>query len=104
MRTLAFFGQLQPRLPARLGLTVERLRDRRGSAHLAEQQHLQLKIAAVVFHPQHVACVYLARSLSCLSVGLDPAQFTCPLRQRACLEEPGGPQPLVHSHAAHNLF
>src|ERR1035438_2544292 len=101
-RRLALFRQLQPYLPARLRLTVKRLRNRRRAAHLTESQYLHLKVAAVVLHLQHVAGSDFARRFGSLSVGLNLAQFTCPSRQHACLEESGGPKPLVHSHASHH--
>src|ERR1017187_4135874 len=99
---LALFRQLQPQFPARLRLAIERLRYRRRSAHRAESQDLHLKIAAVVLHSQEVAGADLARRFGGLSVGLNPAEFTCPRGQRAGLEESGGPEPLVHSHAGHD--
>lgn len=46
----ALFRQLQPQLTARLCLTVERLGNRRWAAHLTEDEHLHLKVAAVVLH------------------------------------------------------
>src|SRR5260370_35747314 len=100
----ALFCQLQAQLPARLRLTVERLRNRRRAAHLTEGQNLHQKIAAIVLHLQKVADANVARRLGWLSVGLDPSEFTCPSGERARLEEPGGPEPLVHSHAVHNLI
>src|ERR1017187_3049853 len=98
----ALFRQLQPQLPAGLCLTVERLRNRRRAAHLTEDQDLHLKVAAVVLHLQQVAGSDLTRSLGSLPVGLNPAEFKCPCSERARLEESGGPEPLVHSHAGHN--
>src|ERR1022692_4541616 len=98
----ALFRQLQAQLPASLCLPVERLRHRRGAAHLTESQHLQPKVAGVILHLHEVAGPDLARRLGCYSVGLNPAKFTCPCSQRARLEESGGPKPLVHSHADHD--
>jgi hypothetical protein len=49
--------------------------------------------AAVIPHLQQVAASDLARSLGSLSVGLNPAEFTCPCSERARLEESGGPEP-----------
>ena len=100
----ALFRQLQPQLPARLCLTVERLRNCRRAARLAEGQDLHLKVAAVVLHLQQVADPDLTRSLGWLSVGLNPAELTYPCSERARLEESGGPEPLVHSHAGHDAI
>src|ERR1022692_4433727 len=99
---LALFRQLQPQFPARLRLAVERPRHRRRSAHRTESQDLHLKIAAVVLHAQEIAGADLARRFGRLSVGLNPAEFTRPRGQRAGLEESGGPEPLIHSHAGHD--
>ena len=98
----ALFRQLEPQLPARVGLAVERLRNRRRAAHLAENQDFHLKIAAIVLHLQQVADADLARRFGCLSVGFNPAELTCPGSKRARLEESGRPQPLVYSHAGHD--
>src|SRR5437016_8302708 len=98
----ALFRQLQPQLPARLCLTRERLRNRRRTAHLTENQDLHLKVATVVLYLQQIAKADLARSLCLLSVGLNPAEFTGPCSERARLEESGSPEPLIHSYAGHN--
>src|SRR6266851_3572748 len=98
----ALLRQLKPQLPARFGLTVERLRHRCRAAYFTENQHLNLKVAAIVLHLQPVADADLTRSLGWLSVGLNPAEFTCPCGKRARLEESGSPEPLIHSHAGHN--
>src|SRR5437016_13050417 len=97
----ALFRQLQPQRPALLCLTVERLRNRRRTAHLTEDQDLHLKVATVVLHLQQIADADLARSLGWLSVRLNPAEFTGPSSERARLEESGSPEPLVHSYAGH---
>jgi len=52
----------QALLAASLGLAVERLRHRSRAAHVAQQQHFDLKVAALVGHPQHVSNANLARS------------------------------------------
>jgi hypothetical protein len=49
----ALFCHLEPQLPARICLTVERLGNSRRAAPLAENQNLRLKVTAVVLHLQH---------------------------------------------------
>jgi hypothetical protein len=97
-RRLTLLCQLQPQLPARLRLTVERLRDSQRAAHLAELEHLHLKFTSVVSHPQHVADTNLAGRLGSLSLGLNPAEFACPGSERTGLKESRCPKPLVNSH------
>ena len=48
-------SQLESQLPARLRLAVQRLRNRRRTAHVTEQQNFQLKVSAVTLHMQPVA-------------------------------------------------
>ena len=68
----------QAQFAARLGLAVESLRNRGGTADIAEKQNLHLKVAAIVLHLQQVADSNLARSLGLLSVSFNSAEFTCP--------------------------
>ena len=91
LHRLAFFLELQPRRDARFGLAVKRLRHRRRSAHLAQQQHLNLKFAALVFDQQHVAHAHLARRLGLDAVHVNAPQVAGLLSQRPRLEEAGGP-------------
>ena len=93
------FRQFHPRLTARLSLPVKCLRNRRRSAHLTESQDFNLKIAAVILYSQQVADPDLARRLRWLSVGFDPAEFTCLCGERPRFEKSGGPEPLVDSYA-----
>src|SRR5690349_5241312 len=90
--------QFQPRLPALVGFPIEHLCHRGRTTHFAQAEHLHLKITAVVLHLQQVANSNLARSFSRLSVGVNSAEFTGAAGERARLEEPGGPKPLVYSH------
>ena len=87
----AFFRQLAPQFPALLRLAVKRLRHRRRAAHLADAQNLELKVAALLLHLQPVAGADLARGFGPQPITLDPAEFACPRRQRARLEESRGP-------------
>jgi len=45
------------------------------AAHVAQQQHFDLKLAALVGHPQHVSNANLARSFGGLPVALNSAEF-----------------------------
>src|SRR5687767_1223469 len=61
----ALFQHLYPQLPAGLRLPVKRLCNRRRSAHLAESQHVNVKVTALVLYSQQVANPDLAGSLGC---------------------------------------
>ncbi len=98
----ALFGRLQPRLPARLGFDVQRLRDRRRAPQIAEKQNLHLEVAALSLDVQDVAGADLVRGFGLPSIALDPRKLTGPRSERARLEESGGPEPLVHSGASHD--
>src|ERR1700689_2311002 len=52
-----------PKLAAGLRLTLKNLRHRSWPPDIAEQQHLDFKIAAVIANPQHVTNPNLARRL-----------------------------------------
>jgi hypothetical protein len=99
---LAILSQLQPQFPALLFLTVERLRERRRTAHITQQQDPQLEVTGVILHLQHVTDADLARSLGWLSIARNPTEFARLCSERARLEEAGGPEPLVHSHVGHS--
>ncbi len=73
---LALLGEPEAQLAAGVGLPVERLGDGGGAAQLAEREHVDLEVAAVVLHTQSVAGVNLAGGLGGLAVGCDSAEFT----------------------------
>src|SRR6185369_10593948 len=52
---LAFRRNLQAQLAARVGFAIERLRDGRRAARLAQVQDFHFEFTAVVGDPQHVA-------------------------------------------------
>ena len=66
----------QAQFAARLGLTVEGLRNRGGTADIAEKKNLHLKVTALVGHAQLVSDADLASGLGGLAIPLNPAQFT----------------------------
>ena len=80
---------------------VKALRHHSRAAHLAKQQHVDLKFAAFVFDLQTVARMDLARRLDNLPVGLNPAELARPPRHRTRFKESGRPQPFVDPHARH---
>lgn len=96
---LTRFRQVRPQFLAAVRLAVQRLRNRRRAAHLAEEKNFNLKIAAVVSDLQHVSDPHYARRLARLPVRRDPSKVTGSRRQGACLEESGCPQPFVDAHA-----
>ena len=93
--------RLQARFLAFFGLAIERLRHRRGPAHLAQQQHFYMKLAAIVGDPQLVAHADLAGGFCGLPIGLNPAQLTCSRGKSARLEEARRPKPFIDSHGRH---
>jgi hypothetical protein len=98
---LALLRKLQAQFTAGFSFAIERLRNRRWAAHLAEKQNLDLKVAALGLDLQELANPDFAGSLGRLIVGLNPAELAGPRSQGACFEESGRPEPFVHSHAGH---
>ena len=97
----SLLGKLAPSFAAGLGFLVKRLRNRSGSANLAQRQDLDHKVAAIVPDREQIAHANLARRSRRLMVGLDPAQLARLRRQRARLEETRGPQPFIKTGAVH---
>jgi hypothetical protein len=95
----AFLRQLHPQLPALLCFSIKSLRDNGGPPHLAQDQHFDLEIAAVIFHVQEVSHTNVSRGLDQLSFALHAAKFACMSGKRTRLKEPSRPQPLIDSHA-----
>src|SRR5271165_4472117 len=96
---LALFRELLARLAAGFGFPIERLCDGCRSGHLAEKEHFNLKVAAVVLDLQQVAGADFARGLGRLPVGMNAAEFKGARGQRASLEESRGPEPFVYPHS-----
>lgn len=71
----AFLGQLESQCAAGFRLAVERLRNRGGSAHFAQDQYFHLKSAAVVLDLQQIADANVARGFDGLPVGFYAAEF-----------------------------
>jgi hypothetical protein len=76
--SLPLRGCFHAQFSALLRLAVERLRDRRWAAHLAQKQDFHLKIPALICHSQHVSNANFARRFGGLSIGPDSAQLACP--------------------------
>ena len=91
-------------LPTGVCFAVERLRDGGGATHFAEQQDLDLKIAALVADSQLVSNADLASGLGGLAVALNAAEIAGACSQGPGLEKSRGPKPFVHSHGVHELF
>jgi hypothetical protein len=62
-RSLTFGGSFQAQLSARFGFAVEGLRNRSWSANVAQEQHLDLKLSAIVCDMQRVSDMHIARRL-----------------------------------------
>src|SRR5579863_2684835 len=77
----ALCGNFLSQFAAGFGLAVKRPRDGCGAAHVCEKQNFYLKIATIVGDPQHVPYANLARCLSGLAVGVNPAEFASSRRQ-----------------------
>jgi len=70
---LAFGGDLEAQFLAGFGLAIEGLPYRCRSAHLAQQQHLHLELAAFVLDVQFIAEAHFAGGLGLYPVRQDPA-------------------------------
>ena len=95
----SLFREPLPSFAAAVGLAVERLRDRRGTAHAAKDQNLDVEFAGIGFYTQHIANVHLARRLDGMVVALDSAEFAGASSNSAGLEESRRPKPFVDSEA-----
>jgi len=100
-RRFALGCRFQARFLAFFGLAIKRLRHRCWPAYFAEQQHVHVKVAAIVGDPQLVAHADFARRFRGLTIGLNPAQLTGSRRQSASLEEERRPKPFIDSHRRH---
>ena len=92
----AIFSSPGARLAACLGFAIQRLRGRSRTAHLTESQNLDLKLAAVVFHPQQVADFHFAGRFGGLRIGFNAAKFAGFGCKDARLKKPRRPEPLVY--------
>ena len=92
---LALGGCLGSRCNAGLALAIERLRHGCRTAHLAQRENLNLKLAALVFDDEVVAGMDLAGRLGLVSVGEDAAQVAGLGGQSAGFEEARRPEPFV---------
>jgi hypothetical protein len=77
------------------------LRHRSRTAYFAQQENLNLELAPIIGHSQHIANPDIPRWLGRLPVGLNPSQVAGPSRQGSCFEEPGSPKPFVDSYRGH---
>ena len=74
---LAFFRECEARFPAGFGLTIKRLRGGGRPAHFAENQDIDLVIAAIVPDLDEVADFYVSRRFDGLPIRLNSAQIAC---------------------------
>jgi hypothetical protein len=98
LQRLALGGKLEARRFALFCFAAEGLRHCSGAAHFAEQEYLDLKLAALVSDEEHIADTDFASGLGLDAVRMDAAEFAGFLRQRTGLEEARGPQPFVDAH------
>lgn len=103
-RGLSFCRYFHSHVFARLGLAIQFLRFRRRSAHIAQAQHFDFKLATVISNAQHISDANLARRLRNLPIRMDPAQVARVLRQRSSLEESCRPQPRIHPYVGHEQY
>src|SRR5450755_2619778 len=101
---LTFSRHLQSQFTAFFRLVVKGLRNRSRAAHLAEQQHFHMKLAAIVGDAQHVSNPNRTRRLGGLPAGLNPAEFTGPGCQGSRFKKSGGPKPLVDSNGCAQII
>src|SRR5579872_3074863 len=86
---------------AGFGLAVKLLRDRRGSANVAQAQDFNFEVAAFGLDRQQIANADHARRASRLLVRFDAVQLTGLRGEGARLEEACRPQPFVETRACH---
>jgi hypothetical protein len=103
-RRFAFFCQVLAHFTACLSLAVERLSNGGRTAHLAEQQDLDLEVTGLVRHSQQVANADIACRLRWLAVGMNSTEFTGTGCECSRFEKSGCPKPLVHAYGSHGLF
>ena len=98
LHRFALGGFALPLFLAGFGFAVEGLRHCRRTAHFAQLQNLDVKLAAFVFDAQHVADADIARGLGFNFVGVDAAQVAGLGSEGARLEKARSPQPLVDAN------
>ena len=104
MRCLALFICFLTKRAAFVGFVIHGLRDSSWPSHVADDEHLYLKIAAVICDSQLIADMDFPRRLGGVTVRLNSSQLARALCQRARLEESRRPQPLVYPYAVHNVL
>src|SRR3984957_6172514 len=87
--------RLPPQLPALFRLAIQRLRNRRRPPHLAQLNHFNLKLPALILDPQQIPDPHFARRLRLMPIRLNPPHLASPPRQRSSLKKPGRPQPFI---------
>ena len=97
----ALFRGFEAGFFAGFGFAVEGLGDGSGSALLTEGEHLDVKLAALVFNVKHVADADLAGRLCWLAVGEDALQLAGFGGLLTGLEEAGSPEPFVDASSGH---
>jgi hypothetical protein len=100
----ALGGDFLAQFTASVGFAVEGLSNRGWTACIAEEEHFDFEVAAVVGHPQHVADTDFAGRFGGLAVGLNPAELTGAPSEGSGLKESGGPEPFVDASRGHDLF
>src|SRR5579884_1500643 len=101
VRRLAFFRCFLARRAALVRLAIHGLGHGCRTADIADYEHLDVEVAAVIGDLQPIADMHLARSFCRMAVGLDPAQLAGFLRQRPRLEKARSPQPEIHPYGVH---
>jgi heme/copper-type cytochrome/quinol oxidase subunit 2 len=99
----ALLRELEPQLAARLRFAIERPGYRRRPTHVGKKQNLNFEIAALGSDLQKLPDPNFPRRFDRLAVSLNSAEFTSSGGQAACLEESGGPKPLVYANIGHDL-
>jgi len=100
----AIFDCFSTRFCAGFGLAVEGLRDRGGTALLAQRNHFNLEFGGLILDLQHVANAHLASRFGADTIGHDATHLAGFRGQLARLEKARGPQPLVDASAIHGVI
>jgi hypothetical protein len=69
----ALGGGFLAKFAAGIGLAIQSLGDGGWAAHIAEQEHLDLEVSAVISNLQHVTDVNFTRCFRGLTIGLNPS-------------------------------
>lgn len=104
LHRLAFRGFPRPMFLALVSFAVERLGNCGWTANIGDGEYLDMKLAALILDPKHVADSNFSSRLGLDLIGTDASQVAGLGGEGACLEEPGCPEPFVDANGVSALF